>query len=149
LILERSRLLHWIWRRYTGLHVRVYRWSKGRIGGKWKGGPPILLLDHVGRKSGTQRTTPLVYTPNGEDLLVVASFGGAEKDPVWWLNLKANPHTKVLIGGDRREVVARRANPEEKAAVWPKLCEANSDYAKYQEKTDRDIPVVILSPVGG
>jgi deazaflavin-dependent oxidoreductase (nitroreductase family) len=124
----------------------VYRWSGGRIWGKWKGGPPILLLHHVGRKSGKERVSPIVYTPNGNDLLLVASFGGAAKDPVWWLNLKANPRTSVEVGRDRREVVARLATPEEKATLWPKLCEANPDYAKYEEKTDRDIPVVILSP---
>jgi deazaflavin-dependent oxidoreductase (nitroreductase family) len=145
-ILERSRLLKWIFQRVTQLQVRVYRWTGGRIWGKWKGGPPVLLLDHVGRKSGKHRVSPIVYTPSGDNLVVVASFGGAAKDPVWWLNLKANPRTWVQVGRDRREVVARLATPEEKADLWPKLCEVNSDYAKYQEKTDRDIPVVILSP---
>jgi deazaflavin-dependent oxidoreductase (nitroreductase family) len=147
-ILERSRLLHRIFHRTTQMQVRMYRWSNGRIGGKWKGGPPILLLDHVGRKSGKLRTSPLVYTPNGDDLLVVASFGGAEKDPVWWVNLKANPRTSVQIKGERRAVVAHQATSEEKAAVWPKLIAANSDYDKYEQKTERDIPVVILSPAG-
>jgi deazaflavin-dependent oxidoreductase (nitroreductase family) len=145
LILERSRLLKWIFVQVTQMQVRVYRWTRGRLWNKWRGGPPVLLLDHVGRKTGKKRVSPVVYTPHGDDLVVVASFGGAERDPVWWLNLKANPRTSVQVGAERREVVARLASPEEKTALWPKLCEANSDYAKYQEKTDRDIPVVILS----
>ena len=147
MILERSRPLKWIFQRLVNLQVWVYRRTNGRVWRRWRWGPPVLLLDHVGRKSGQQRVSPVVYTPNGDDLLVVASYGGSEKDPIWWLNLKANPRTTVQVGGEHREVVARLANPEEKAAVWPKLCEANSDYAKYQEKTERDIPVVILSPV--
>ena len=120
MILERSRPLKWVFRRYTQLHVRVYRLTKGRVGAKWRGGLPILLMDHVGRKSGKLRTSPLVYTPHGEeDLVVVASFGGADRDPVWWVNLKANPRTSVDVGGDRRAVAARLAAPRRRLRCGP------------------------------
>ena len=135
--------------RWTGkLNIPLYRFSGGRIGGKIAGAP-VLLLTTTGRKSGLQRTAPVVYLADGERQIVIGSNAGHRNEPAWSLNLKANPHTSVEVGGNRRDVVARLASPDEKAAVWPKLCAANADYAKYQEKTDRDIPVVILSPASG
>src|SRR5688572_10178195 len=134
------------WQQFTQAHVRAYRVSGGRIGKNWKGAP-VALVDHVGSKSGNHRTSPLIYLRDGQDVVIVASFGGARRDPVWWPNLKANPRTSVQIGTERREVVARRATPEEKTRVWPRMVEIYPPYADYQRRTERDIPVVLLEPV--
>jgi F420H(2)-dependent quinone reductase len=125
-------------------NVVAYRLTGGRVGGSL-GQAPVLLLDHVGRKTGKQHTSPLIYIADGDDLVVVASKGGAPKDPLWWPNLKANPLTTVQVGSERRRVVARKADPEEKQRLWPRLNEVWPDYEAYQQRTDRDIPVVILS----
>src|SRR5687767_3261874 len=101
------------WQRFTQAHVRAYRASGGRIGKNWKGAP-VALVDHVGSKSGKRRTSPLIYLRDGQDVVIVASFGGARRDPVWWPNLKANPRTTVQIGSRKWPVVARQATAEEK-----------------------------------
>jgi deazaflavin-dependent oxidoreductase (nitroreductase family) len=129
----------------TRANVILYRRSGGRLGNTVKGAP-VLLLDHVGRKSGQARTAPLLYMRNGEDVVIVASRGGSDATPAWWLNLQANPTTTAQIGTDRRRVVAREATAEEKAELWPRLVEMYGDYEIYQRRTDREIPVVILSP---
>jgi F420H(2)-dependent quinone reductase len=133
-----------VWNAMTRLHTGMYQLTGGRLGGSFRG-VPCLLLHHVGRKSGQERTTPLMYAEDGDDLVIVASKGGAPKDPVWWLNLKASPQTAVQVGSEKREVTARRASPEEKQRLWPRLVELWPDYDNYQERTERDIPVVILS----
>jgi deazaflavin-dependent oxidoreductase (nitroreductase family) len=135
-----------IWNGITAANVALYRASGGRIGGKWKRRNPILLLEHVGAKSGTTRTTPLVYTAHGDDLLLVASRGGSRAHPGWYHNLRAHPDVTVQVGRRRLDVTARVTTPEERAEVWPLLCEENPDYAAYQERTDREIPVIALSP---
>jgi deazaflavin-dependent oxidoreductase (nitroreductase family) len=129
------------------LNVRLYRWSGGRLGGKVRGAP-VLLLDHVGRKSATRRTAPVLYLEDGADLVVVASRGGSDAMPAWFLNLMANPATTVQVGPERRSVIARQASDEERARLWPRLVEMYRDYDAYQRRTDRKIPVVILSPAG-
>jgi F420H(2)-dependent quinone reductase len=129
----------------TGANVKLYRLSGGRLGGKVSGAP-VLLLDHVGRKTGRPRTTPVLYMPDGDNLIVVASRAGSDVDPAWWLNLKANPATTVQVGSERRRVVARQATPEEKQRLWPRLVDAYSDYAVYQRRTAREIPVIVLAP---
>ena len=123
--------------------MRAYRTTGGRIGRSYKGAP-VALVDHVGRKSGKRRTSPLIYWPDGDDVVIVASFGGARRDPVWWPNLKANPRTTVQVGSERRHVVARQATPEEKQRLWPKMVAIYAPYEDYQRKTERDIPVVLL-----
>lgn len=123
----------------TRMHVAAYRLAGGRLVGTWQGAP-MLLLDHVGRRSGNRRTTPLLYLEDGEDLAIVASRGGSQAPPAWWLNLEAHPRTTVQVGARRREVVARIASPEEKAELWPRLVEMYSDYETYQRRTDREIP---------
>jgi F420H(2)-dependent quinone reductase len=133
-----------LWNAMVRLNVVMYRLTGGRIGGSLNGAP-VLLLHHVGRKTGKERTSPLIYIRDGEDLVVVASKGGAPRDPLWWVNLKASPRTSVQVGGEHREVTARRASPEEKERLWPRLLEVWPDYESYQQRTDRDIPVVILS----
>ncbi|MCW2785770.1 MAG: nitroreductase [Marmoricola sp.] len=139
--------------KYAGrAHVRVYRLTGGRIGGKWRIGAgwkkpvPTLLLDHVGRKSGRAFTTPLLYLVDGPDVVVVASQGGLPTNPQWYGNLMASPETRVQIRSEKRAVRARTANPDERTAVWPRLVELYADFDNYQAWTDREIPVVILEP---
>ncbi len=133
--------------------VRAFRLTNGRIGSTWRIGAgfqkpvPTLLLDHVGRKSGTVFTAPLLYLENGKDLVVVASQGGLPKNPQWYANLVANPQTHVHLRKERaRPVLARVATPEEKAELWPRLVELYADFAKYDAWADREIPVVVLEP---
>ncbi len=107
----------------------------------------MLLLEHVGAKSGTRRTAPLLYFPDDENAVIVASKGGYPKNPAWFYNLKANPETTVQIGGERRAVRARVATPEEHERLWPLAESMWSGYADYQEHTKRtEIPLVILEP---
>jgi F420H(2)-dependent quinone reductase len=133
-------------RRLMGGHTVVYRASGGRIGHRFPGSPPMLLVDHVGAKSGTQRTTPLVYVRDGENLVLVASKGGNPKNPAWFHNLRANPETTVQVGSKKRSVRARVAEAEERERLWPKAVETYAGYRDYQERTDREIPLVILEP---
>src|SRR5918992_1030808 len=141
----RRRVGHRAWHNFTRLHVLAYRASGGRIGRDFRGAP-VALVDHVGRKSGKRRTSPLIYGVDGDNIVIVASFGGARRDPVWWPNLKANPRTTVQIGPERREAVARQATPDEKARIWPRMVEIYPPYEDYQRRTERDIPVVLLEP---
>jgi deazaflavin-dependent oxidoreductase (nitroreductase family) len=106
----------------------------------------MLLLDHVGAKSGTKRTSPLVYVRDGEDVVIVASKGGHPKHPAWFHNLRANPDTAVQIGHEKRKVHARVASAEERPRLWPMAVDTYSGYSEYQERTDREIPLVILEP---
>lgn len=129
-------------------HVALYRRSGGRIGHKLPGSPPMLLLDHRGAKSGIERTAPLVYVRDGDDLAIVASKGGFPRNPAWFHNLKANPETTVQVGSERREVRARVATPEERARLWPMAVDVYSGYTGYQERAGREIPMVILEPRG-
>jgi len=131
----------------AGLNVRLYRLSGGRLGNRM-GKAPVLLLDHVGRKSGQKRTAPLLYLADGDDLILVASRGGSDATPAWWLNLRDSPATSVQIGRERRAVVAREAAPEERERLWPRLVEMYPDYAVYQQRTDRQIAVIVLEPSG-
>ena len=127
------------------VNVLIYKASGGRFGGKMDN-LPVLLLDHVGAKSGKTRTAPLLYLEDGENLVIVASRGGSEANPAWLYNLKANPRTTVEIKGQRRDVVARVATDEERERLWPELVRGYRYYATYQTRTDRQIPVLILSP---
>lgn len=135
-------------RRLMGVHTFVYRTSNGLIGHRVPGAPPMLLLDHVGAKSGTRRTSPLVYVRDGEDLVIVASKGGNPKHPAWFHNLRANPNTTVQVGSERREVQARVATPEERRRLWPMAVATYAGYSAYQERADREIPLVVLEPRG-
>lgn len=127
-------------------HAVVYRVTGGRIGHRFPGAPPMLLLDHVGAKSGTKRTAALVYLADGEDLVIVASKGGNPRHPAWFHNLRANPDTTVQVGSRRRAVRARVASAEERARLWPKVVEVYGGYSDYQQRTEREIPLVILEP---
>jgi deazaflavin-dependent oxidoreductase (nitroreductase family) len=133
-------------RRLMGGHAAVYRASNGLIGHRFPGSPPVLLLDHVGAKSATRRTAPLVYARDGDDVILVASKGGFPKHPAWFHNLMANPETTVQIGSRRQNVHARVADAEERKRLWPKVVQVYAGYDDYQRRTDREIPLVILEP---
>ena len=127
-------------------HAAIYRATGGRIGGRLPGLPSLLLLDHIGAKSGKRRTTPLVYMPDGDNLLVVASKGGYPRNPAWMHNLRAHPDTEVQLGQQRLKVHAREASPEERRRLWPKAAEHNPHWARYRARTSREIPLVLLAP---
>jgi deazaflavin-dependent oxidoreductase (nitroreductase family) len=135
-------------RRVMGLHTLLYRVSGGRVGHNVPGvRGRMLLLDHVGAKSGTKRTSPLLYFADGESVVVVASKGGFPKHPAWYHNLMANPETTVQIGRERRPVHARVATPEERERLWPEAVRMYHGYADYQVRSKgREIPLVILEP---
>ena len=133
--------------------VHVFTLTNGRVGSKWRIGAgfrkpvPTLLLRHVGRKSGTTFTTPVLYLQDGPNLVICASQGGLPKNPQWLPNLLANPNVSVQIRKlGTRPVRARIAEPDERASLWPRLVELYADFAKYASWTDREIPVVILEP---
>jgi F420H(2)-dependent quinone reductase len=127
-------------------HTAAYRASNGLIGHRVPGLPPVLLLDHVGAKSARRRTSPLVYTVDGENLILVASKGGHPKNPGWFHNLLANPETTVQVGSHRRDVRAHLATPAERKRLWPMVLEVYGGYADYQQRTAREIPLVVLEP---
>jgi len=122
----------------------LYRISGGRIGGRFLRGAPVCLLTTTGRRSGLPRTVPLLYLADSERVLLVASKGGMKNHPLWYLNLVAKPEVSLQIGEATREMVARTAGPEERAALWPRLVAMYRDYDTYQTWTDREIPVVVL-----
>ena len=109
-------------------------------------GAPIVLVDSVGRKSGKRRTHPLICDEQGENIVVVASKGGIDKHPAWYLNLMANPDTEINWRGEQRRVRAREAEGEERERLWKRMVEVYRDYAQYQSRTDRRIPVIVLEP---
>lgn len=125
-------------------HVRRYRETDGAEGYHWRNDTTILLLTTTGRKSGEQRTSALIYRDWEDKQLIVASKGGADEPPAWFLNLEADPQVEVQIKGDTFTAHARTATPDEKPAMWEHMVQAWPDYANYQAKTDRDIPVVVL-----
>ncbi|MFE3223877.1 nitroreductase/quinone reductase family protein [Nocardia sp. NPDC059228] len=134
-------------RRSTKVHVRVYRWSRGSLGGHLPGrrGARILLLDHVGAKSGVRRTSPVMYVEAGDAVAIAASKAGQPVHPAWFHNLKANPDTVIQIGGQVLPVRARVADPGERDRLWPEFVAAVPDFAFYQQQAgERVIPVVLL-----
>ena len=125
-------------------HVERYRATDGEEGHDWQG-TQTLLLTTTGRKSGEQRTTPLIYGRSGDDYLIVASKGGADEPPAWYLNLRADPSAEIQVKADRFPVSARDAGPDEKPEMWKTMTAEWPQYDEYQQKTDREIPVVVLS----
>ena len=136
-------------RRSTKIHVALYRWSGGRIGAHFPGSPgaPILLLDHVGAKSGIRRTSPLMYYREGSVITVTASKAGQPTHPAWFHNLIAHPDTTIQLGSEVREVHARVATDEEREQLWPKFVAFYPGYEVFQRMAEgRTIPIVILEP---
>ncbi len=130
---------------FTGLNVLIYRLSGGRLMNRLEGAP-ICLVTMTGRKSGKKKTIALMYTAHGEDVLLVASLGGAPQHPVWYHNLKAQPQIEIQVGRVRRQMLAREATPEEKRALWPVVVANYKSFAAYQQRTTRDIPLFICAP---
>jgi deazaflavin-dependent oxidoreductase (nitroreductase family) len=130
---------------YGQEHIDRYLATDGEEGHDWQGTQALLLFT-TGRRSGKERTHPLIYGRHGDDYLVVASKGGAETHPEWYLNLEANPQAEVQVKASRIPVRARTATPEEKGELWSIMTKEWPDYDTYQTKTDREIPVVVLEP---
>jgi deazaflavin-dependent oxidoreductase (nitroreductase family) len=132
----------------TGIHRAIINLSKGRLFGRGFG-MPIIELVTIGRRSGKAHATMLsVPIIDGERLVLVASFGGDDRHPAWYLNLRSNPEVRVTIAGSTRTMIARRATEEERAELWPQITSVYEGYARYQKRTHRQIPVVILEPPG-
>jgi deazaflavin-dependent oxidoreductase (nitroreductase family) len=132
---------------FTSLHVFFYKLSGGRIGGTFRGAP-VLLLSTTGRKTGKSRTTPLLYLIVDKNFAVVASNGGRDGHPSWWVNLKKSPDAEIQIKNEKKKVVAQQVPDDEKASLWPLLTKMYPTYDDYQKKTTRKIPVVLLKPTG-
>ncbi len=127
------------------VHRSVYRASRGRLGASLAG-KPMLLLTTKGRKSGKERTTPLLYHRDGDALVVVASNGGDPRYPAWYLNLRAHPEARVQVGRLTLRCRARVAGPEERARLWPQLLAQYAGYREYEVRAGRPIPIVVLTP---
>jgi len=128
------------------IHQWLYDKTDGRIG-RSLGGRPMLLLRHVGAKTGYERTSALLYVPDGKNYAVIASKGGDPKNPGWYHNLMAHPDVEIQVGRDSIPVHARIATDDERSRIWTKANEVNKGgYDMYQSKTDRKIPVVVLEP---
>ena len=132
--------------RYGGaLHRFLYRASGGRFGGRlW--GLRMVLLTTTGRRSGKRRTVPLCSLRDGDDVVVIGSYGGLDRPPAWSLNLEADPHAELEDGRERRAVVARTASPEERSRLWAEVTARAPGDLEYERRTSREIPVVILQP---
>jgi deazaflavin-dependent oxidoreductase (nitroreductase family) len=129
-------------------HRALYRLSGGRLLGR-VAGMPVLMLTTTGRRSGRARTTPLTYFELGDEVAIVASNGGEDSPPRWWLNLQADPRATIAIAGRSEQVTARPASAAEHAELWPVITATHPGYAAYARRTTRPIPVVLLSRVTG
>ncbi len=129
----------------TAVHEFWYRMTDGLIGGSFMG-TPMLLLTTTGRKTGKRHTTPLVYLEDGDDIIVIASNGGSDRDPQWWLNLVARPEASIQVGRRREDVRAEAAAGDERTRLWEKISSRYGQYEQYRRRTTREIPVVRLRP---
>lgn len=130
----------------SSLHRVLYRTTRGTIGRRFVDND-MCLLTTTGRRSGEQHTVPLLYLRDDERLLVIASWGGRNEHPHWYLNLLAHPEANVQVLGDRWPATATTASPDERAIWWPRVLNAYDGYAVYESRTDREIPVVFLDPL--
>jgi deazaflavin-dependent oxidoreductase (nitroreductase family) len=131
-------------RTLSTLHLALFRASGGRVGRRLAG-MPVLLLTTAGRTTGRARTVPLTYFEDADSLVVVGSYGGRPRNPAWFDNLLAAGEAEVTVGRHRRRVRARQATPEERARLWPRVVATYDGYRRYQEKTNREIPLAVLS----
>ncbi len=129
----------------TETHAAIYRASGGKVAGQMFNSP-VLLLTTTGRKTGKERTTPLMCIEDGQDLVIIASNGGAPYHPAWYLNLRANPEARVLVKDRNLRVTAEEARGEERRRLFARLVEMYPGYEDYQRRTEREIPVVVLHP---
>ena len=141
----REQMRRFLIRAMSRIHGSVYRASSGRLLG-CLAGMPVLLLTTTGRASGRPRTAALTYFREGGDLVVIGSFGGSDLPPAWWLNLQRDPRGSVLIGGTTSKVTARAATAEEHDRLWPLVTTTHPGYARYEKRTARPIPIVMLTP---
>lgn len=132
-------------KRLSNLHRVIYLMTGGMVGRRLVDND-MLLLTTRGRSTGREHTVPLLYLSDGSSLLLIASFGGRDRHPEWYLNLVTEPSVVVQIGGERRSYLARTATADERETWWPQVVAAYSDYAVYQSRTERQIPVVMLEP---
>lgn len=132
----------WLLKIFTRINVLVYKLSGGRLMNKLAG-MPIVLVTMKGAKSGRTKTIPLMYVPHERGFILVASQGGAPKNPAWYHNLVKNPNIQVTHGGQTQALTARRVDEDEKAALWPTCIEYYPPYEQYQKRTDRRIPVFL------
>lgn len=135
----------WFFKIMVAVNVFFYRLTGGKFMGTLKGSP-ICLVTMKGRKSGRTLIIPLMYTAHGEDVLLVASQGGAPRHPVWYHSIMANPDVVIQDGSRVRKMRARQASAAEKAELWPLCVASYPDFAAYQARTDRDIPLIICQP---
>ncbi len=133
---------------FVGMHRSIYRSTGGRLAGKFRGAL-IMLLTTRGRKTGKDRTWPLLYTTTGDNYVVIASNNGSDRHPAWFLNLEADPEATVQIDTKLLKVKARTTEGEERAALWQQMVDQYDNYESYQKKTERKIPVVVLEPTSG
>lgn len=139
--MKKTKLVELFWK----IHPRLYRWTRGRIGGQVMN-MPVLLLTTRGRRTGTPQTRALMYLPRGASYVVIASYLGEPRHPAWWLNLEADPRAEIEIRGRRTAVRARRADGDERTRIWQEVLARQPDYDAYQARTSRRIPVVVLEP---
>ena len=135
------------WRLFGRIHAKLYQRLGGRFVGTVGLGRKVLLLTTTGRKSGVERTTPLVYMPLGNRQVIYASNGGKESPPAWWLNLQADPRATIQIGRVKSEVSARAATEAEYAEIWPEAEAYNPHWRDYKTNVKRDIPLILLERV--
>ncbi|TAH53609.1 MAG: nitroreductase family deazaflavin-dependent oxidoreductase [Chloroflexota bacterium] len=140
--------MKWIFRQFMRFQIYMYRRSGGKRFGHMRG-MPILLLTTTGRKTGKQHVTPVMYFRDGNNYVITASYGGLDKQPSWFLNLRANPQVSIEVDGMTESVTAHQANPEEKKRLWALLVKQAPFFEDYQKKTTRDIPIVILESIDG
>lgn len=143
MLFNQRTTMRWI----SGLHDFWYRLTDGLVGGNILGSP-ILLLTTTGRKSGTRYTTPLLYLRDGEDLVVIASNNGSDRDPDWWRNLVASPRANAQVMGKHKDVIAHEATGEERSRLWAEITRRFRIYRVYEKRTSREIPVVVLRTDG-
>ncbi|MGC2654710.1 MAG: nitroreductase family deazaflavin-dependent oxidoreductase [Mycobacterium sp.] len=143
--IRNSRFLALTLKYFARGHIWVYRRTNGHLGSRllWF---PTALLTTTGRKSGEPRTTPTLYLRDGDRVILPASFGGRAENPVWYLNLKADPEVEVQIRGQHLRLVARDATDGERKRYWPPLIKMYPPYRGYREATDRVIPLVVCEP---
>lgn len=132
-IRQLGRLHTWLWKLCGGKLDNAFRKL------------PFMMLTTTGRKTGQRRTTPVLYLQDETGLIVVASFGGNDMHPAWYLNLEQNPEAEVIIKGEHRRVLARKLSPEEKKVVWPRLVQLYPQFETYQQRTRREIPLMRLT----
>ena len=126
------------------LHAWLWKLTGGRLGDLF-GRAPFMMLITRGRKTGRERTTPVLYLQYGADLIVVGSFGGNDVHPAWYLNLEQRPEAEVIINGEKRRLLAHKVSLEEKEIIWPRLITMYPNFAVYQQRTRREIPLLRLS----